>query len=201
MARFLLALSVFLLVFAGWVFYRQNYLDSDRIITGAGIEIPKENHEFYNQVRPGCPGDIRNLQMDEPYLRGILELGTAYQALMNYYECNPPKTGDVGLYRYSWKFLPVPRQIVAVPGDKIKLKKSALGWEMTINGKVHFGGNQKFIFGTPKVPPPLFAYLEMHQGILQPGHVVVLASFPPGDKDSTIFGVVELRDIVGKVIF
>lgn len=190
-----------MLVFAAWFFYRQYSSDSEKIITGAGIEIPTENHEFYTQVRPGCPGDIRNLQMDEPYLRGILELGTAYQAVMNYYECNAPKAGDVGLYRYSWKFLPVPRQVVAVPGDQLQLKKSALGWEIIINGKPHFGGNQKFIFGTPKVAPPLFNYLQMHQGILQPGHVVVLASFPPGDKDSTIFGVVELRDIVGKVIF
>ncbi len=158
-----------------------------------------ENLEFYKSIRPGCPSEIRQLKMDDPYLRGILELGASYQAAMNFYLCNPAEKGDLVLYRYSWKFLPVARQVVAVGGDRLRLKKLSNGWELWINDKVHVTNKQKFLFGVPESPPPLENYIQANQGKVLPNHVVILASFPPGEKDSSVFGVVEINDIIAKI--
>lgn len=195
---FLTALLCFSFV-GGWLLYKRYAPKSGD--PSAPVAQPSQDHEFFRSIRPGCPSEIRTLKMEDPFLRGILEQGAAFQAAMNYYQCNSPVKGDLVLYRYSWKFMPVARQIVAVGGDKIALRKVGSGWELWINGKVHLGGKQRFVFGIPSADPPLQNYFKANKGTVLPNHVLVLSSFPPGDKDSSVFGAVDIQDIVGKISF
>lgn len=185
-------------VLAGWWYWSKHKTLSEPL--HSPVVLPEKNHEFFENIRPGCPSEVRTLRMDDPYLRGVLEAGSTYQASMNYYECHRPQKGDLVLYRYSWKFMPVARQIVAVGGDRLALRRDKQGWQIWINGKVHRSSDNKpFIFGVPNVPPPLQNYSKAHGGVVLENHVVILSSFPPGDKDSTVYGAVEIRDILAKI--
>src|SRR5690242_14252272 len=62
------------------------------------ISAPKPT-PLAQQHKGPCPGETKTFTMQDPYMRGILESGQKFEVIMNYYECNPPKRGDLVFYQ------------------------------------------------------------------------------------------------------
>lgn len=162
---------------------------------------PQERKEIYNYDLSVCPGKTVAWKMQDPYMRGVVEEGQIVNVTMNFYKCNDLKKGDVVLYRFSNYHDPVVKRVVAAPGDTFKLTMVRdEGWELTVNGKVVRGvKGEPYRFGVPAHKPPLQLAAESRKGKLPPGELIVFSSFPPGDRDGSLFGLANQNDIVGKV--
>ncbi len=162
-----------------------------------GNPTPQELYAFDTEK---CPGQTVQMSMTDVYLRGILERGEKFSALINWYRCNSIERGDLVLYRFAHDRDPVVRKIYGVPGDKIVVDfhKGLKAWTLKINDEEVQATDGPYFFGG-EVPPPLANYAKDHDGTLQPGDVILLSSFPPGSEDSSIFGAIALVDIIAKV--
>lgn len=148
-----------------------------------------------------CPGETVELEMQDVYMRGVLEEGAQFKAVMNWYACNPLKKGDIVLYRYNNVDAPVVRRVVAVSDDDFKLvfDKKDKDWQLEVNGDL-----VKAVDGAPykfggAASPPLKLYENATKGKVSGRDVIVFSAFPPGHIDSGMFGAVAIKDIVGKV--
>lgn len=161
----------------------------------------RRTKEIYNFDPTLCPGIPIDFVVKDPYMRGIVEVNQTVKITMNYYACNQLKKGDIVLYKYSQYEEPVIRRVVAVPGDKFKLRSVPReGWELSVNGNVITGVNgQPYRFGVDKYDPPLELAGKQRNFVLPAKELIVLSSFPPGDRDGGIFGLSNQNDIVGKV--
>ena len=124
------------------------FLSRERTDTEAPVEAPKDL-EFYSFDKTVCPGETRKLKMNDVYLRGILEQGSEFNVVINWYACNSPKRGELALYRYSHKALPVVGLIAAIGGDQVKLIKNAdlNAWTITVNGKAIMSEGRPYFIG------------------------------------------------------
>lgn len=161
----------------------------------------KRTKEIYNFDPNVCPGKPIEFVVKDPYMRGVVEVGQKVQITMNYYACNKLKPGDIVLYKFSQYEDPVIRRVVGVPGDQFKLRSVPReGWELSVNGKVITGvKGEPYRFGVDKYDPPLELAGKQRNFVLPEKELIVLSSFPPGDRDSGIFGLCNQNDIVGKV--
>ncbi len=161
----------------------------------------RRTKEIYNFDPNVCPGKPIEFVVKDPYMRGVVEVDQKVKITMNYYACNNLQQGDIVLYKYSQYEEPVIRRVVAVPGDKFKLKSVPReGWELSVNGKVVAGvKGQPYRFGVDKYDPPLELAGKQRKFVLPAKELILLSSFPPGDRDSGIFGLSNQNDIVGKV--
>jgi hypothetical protein len=156
--------------------------------------------EIYNFDPKVCPGETVNIKMTDTYLRGLIEEGAEVKTTLNFYSCARLERGDIVLYRFSEFDNPVFRRVVAVEGDKFNLTELAkgTGWELTVNGKKVLGvKGEVYSFGG-KVPPPLKLAADSHGGLIGKGEAILFSAFPPGDRDSGVFGLVATGDLVGK---
>lgn len=188
-----------LVVLIGWLLYL--YINKKKEIQKP-IELgPRETKEIYNYDRKKCPGEPIEFTVKDPYMRGVVEENQKVKVVMNYYSCNSLKDGDVVLYKYSQYEEPVIRRVVGVPGDSFKLKSvEHEGWELYVNDKVVTGAKgQPYRFGVDKYAPPLELAARQRKNVLPEKELIVFSSFPPGDRDSGIFGLANQDDIVGKV--
>jgi len=148
-----------------------------------------------------CPGKTLTKKMQDVYLRGILEKDEEYQLIQDWYWCNEVKRGEVILFKYSDQQPPVVRKVYGVPGDKFEVifDEDMNAWKVKIAGKIHMHGDKPFTFGGEE-KPVLKLLEESRNGVLGPREIIIFASFPPGETDSSILGVVNLNDVVGKVV-
>ncbi len=162
--------------------------------------IPRGPRPFSLGKNSPCP-DKREMVMQDYYMRGIIEKDHRYTALINYYACNPIQKGDYVLYRFAPNVPPVVRIVRAVEGDKFELKKDKKrkAWNIFINGDLLVVGNEAHFFGTDVAIPPLGLALASRRAGLLPGDVALFSSWAPGDLDSSIFGLANIEDIIGKV--
>ncbi|MGZ3791891.1 MAG: S26 family signal peptidase [Bdellovibrio sp.] len=167
-------------------------------------EKPKEVHvrkEIYNFDSNKCPGDTVKLKVTDPYLNGILEQYSEVKISLNLFKCKPIHRNDIVLYRYSEFKNPVLRRVVAEPGDQFSVEKDVInGWVLVVNQKPVLSFNGKpYLFGGNQAPPLKLAQNSL-SGILGHDQTILFSSFPPGEKDSGVFGVISVGDVIGKVV-
>lgn len=183
-----------ILAVIGGVFY---YLDSPT--PAPEIRVRKE---IYNFDVSKCPGEAIQFKMLDPYLRGLVEIDTTVDVVLNAFNCETPQREQVVLYRFSEFDDPVLRRVVGIPGDKfsvIQVEENG-DWQLKINGKFVVGAKgEQYRFGS-ELPPPLKLAEESRKGVVGKDEVILFSSFPPGDRDSGTFGIISTIDIVGKAI-
>ncbi len=157
---------------------------------------------FVRKRGGACPGETKTYTMNDPYMRGVIEPGQKFKVIMNYYDCNPVKRGDLVFYQMHKSMDPVVKYARAVGGDKFSLSKDDKykAWNIKVDGEfVRSEVDQiPYFFGGPTAPP-LASYERTHKGKVQTGDVIILSSWPPGDIDSGTFGMFSMEDVVGKV--
>lgn len=152
-------------------------------------------------VQFGCVKETQEIEaVDTRFMAGVLEEGKTYEALMGFYECNPPQAGDVVLYRFSTIADPVIKVVRGVEGDKFELvaDKDKGNWNLKINGDLIMSGDQPYFFGS-RAKPTLSLYEKDRNNVLGRDEVILLSNVPPGKDDSGMFGLAGRKDLIAKI--
>ncbi len=154
------------------------------------------------ELPEGCPGPEFRFKMPDVYMRGLYSEGQELKALPGWYRCHPLVRGDTVLYRYVTTADPVVKVVRAIPGDRFALSpdRKKRGWNLKVNGDfiLSADGYTPYFFGA-ETPPTLSLYEKTRHGILREGEAIVLSAFPPGDRDSGLFGLAAINDLVARV--
>jgi len=146
-----------------------------------------------------CP-----IRKEERIVRGdslspLIKAGDTVQVLFDYYKCNDVKRDDIVLYSYAGNKEPLIKIIKGMPGDKFKLQQAEGGWHILINGEIlrNSEGIPYLISG--KRYEMLSLYEKDYKGEIPAGAYLLLGNIFSGTLDSTRFGLISKRDILGKI--
>ena len=132
-------------------------------------------------------------------LEPLIKDGEIIEVLFGYYNCNPIQRNDIVLYFYSGNKNPIIKIIKGIPGDKFSLKKTNKGWYILINGEILKNSqNQPYILDK-RAYKVLSLYEKDYKGIIPEDTYLILGNLPQGSIDSSYFGLVGKKDILGKV--
>ena len=129
----------------------------------------------------------------------LFKPGDEITALMNYSKCNALKKGNTVLFTYSGNEAPVIKTIKAVVGDSFKLKQNGSYWTIQVNNKTLTNSEGEKYRLTGKKQKMLSLYAKDYP-IIPNDTLLLLGENPSGTKDSTAFGLVSEKNIIGKVL-
>lgn len=154
---------------------------------------------FYFNSGGFCGGKNLNLRVRGNSMTGIIEEGDRVKIRTGYYDCHDVKRGDVVAYKYAKEDLIIKR-VVAVPGDTWSVS-AATGekgfFSIIVNGleqETTLGKKYRINEGQAKM-------LSLYKSPVQKDAYMILGNLPEGTQDSTRFGLIGRRDIVGRAFY
>lgn len=133
-------------------------------------------------------------------LSGFLEPGTIVNAWLNYYQCYQADRGDVVLYKMNTQADPIIKIVKGIPGDTIGLQGDGKIWNILINDKVLTTSQGEPYQLNEKSASLIELYIKDYQGVVPPKAYLLMGNIVSGSIDSTRFGLVDISDIIGKII-
>lgn len=176
--------------------FLKNYFISEKFnfkifnkITSNVVE--KENCDFQEVIKTVCGNSL------EP----LVSAGSQIKVLLGYYQCNEIKRNDLVLYDYAGNDIPLLKIVKAIPQDTFKLL--AIGdnyYNLFINKEIVIN-SQKFpyIFNE-KQYKMLLLYEKDYKNIIPQNTYLLLGDRVNGTVDSTVFGLINSADILGKAV-
>jgi len=134
-------------------------------------------------------------------LTGLIEPGQTVKILLGFYDCNDVKRGDVITYNYAGDKNPLIKIVKGISGDRFHLQKTEGGWHILVNDEiVRNSQNQPYVFdeGGYKM---LSLYERDYAGVIPENAYLILGNLASGSLDSSHFGLIDKKDILGKVEF
>ncbi|MBS2027395.1 MAG: signal peptidase I [Deltaproteobacteria bacterium] len=146
------------------------------------------------QRQPQPPGEVRTVRGGS--MEGIVEPGQRVQILRGYFRDHPVQRGDLVAYGEPQ---PIVKEVRAVPGDSFEVRSIDGAQRLFVNAELVRTSN-----GTPyaldaHAARMLGLYAHDYQGKVPADAFLLLGNLPGGSFDSTHFGLVARRDLVGKV--
>jgi signal peptidase I len=132
-------------------------------------------------------------------LEPLIKDGQEVKALVGYYDCNEIKRDDIVLYFYVGSKEPLIKIVKGIPGDKFALEKTKEGWHILINGKVLVNSEGKPYLISERGYKILSLYEKDYKNTIPDDAYLILGNLPTGSFDSTEFGLVGRKEILGKV--
>ncbi|HIH24393.1 TPA: signal peptidase I [Candidatus Woesearchaeota archaeon] len=143
-----------------------------------------------------CDDTIATITVKGDSLSGIIEEGTAVNVQRNL-ACAAIDRNDIILYNYAGKSDPLIKIVKAIPGDTWRLD----GCSIVVNDIVLSTRNPDGTIGAPYCVGDsrrLQLYANDYP-IIPPDTYLIMGNNPDGTLDSSIFGLVDREDIIGKV--
>ncbi|MFA5024718.1 MAG: signal peptidase I [Patescibacteria group bacterium] len=134
-------------------------------------------------------------------LSGFLEPGTIVSAWLNYYQCYQIERGDVVLYKMNAQADPIIKIVKGIPGDTIGLQGDGEIWNILINDKVLTTSQGEPYQLNEKSANLIELYIKDYYGVIPPKAHLLMGNIVSGSVDGTRFGLVDISDIIGKIIF
>jgi signal peptidase I len=158
-----------------------------------------KKEEVRNEKSQNCPIKIEEKIVKRNSLEPLIKDGETIEVLFGYYNCNAIERNDIVLYSYSGNKNPIIKIIKGIPGDRFSLKKTNNGWYILINGEILKNSeNQPYILDDQGYRL-LSLYEKDYKGIIPEDAYLILGNLPQGSLDSSHFGLVGKKDILGKV--
>ncbi len=161
-------------------------------------KIPKNQNN--NQQ---CEINIEKRIVRGSSLEPLIKNGQEIKILLNYYQCNQIKRNDIVLYSYAGNSAPLIKIVKGIPGDSFRIIETGKGgWYILINGEIlrNFE-NKPYLISDRRKFNLLRIYEKSYQGKIPEGAYLLLGNLIYGSLDSTQFGFVEKKDIIGKVVY
>ena len=164
---------------------------------------PKENKKTIItrsiEKSQNCPIKIEEKIVRGNSLEPLIKDGETIEVLFGYYDCHPIERNDIVIYFYAGNENPIIKIIKGITGDKFSLKKTNNGWYILINGEILKNSeNQPYIFDDQGYRL-LSLYEKDYKRIIPEDAYLILGNLPQGSLDSSHFGLVGKKDILGKV--
>jgi signal peptidase I len=132
-------------------------------------------------------------------LSPLIEDGQVVKVIFDYYECNEIERGDIVLYSYAGNEAPLIKIVKGIPGDKFNLQEAEGGWHILINGETVKNSEDIPYLISGKRYQMLSLYEKEYLNGIADNAYLILGNIPSGATDSTRFGFVSAKDILGKV--
>ena len=163
----------------------------------------KNNSQLLNntQLIPSdCVSKIEEKIVSGTSLTGVLESGTTIKILYNYYQCHEAQKGDIVLFQPDPELNPVVKIIKGLPGDSLSLSGDGKNWNILVNGEILKTSTGDAYQVNDQAFQMLSLYIRDYQGKIPPKAHLLLGNAISGSLDSTKFGLIDISDIIGKVV-
>ena len=133
---------------------------------------------------------------------GAVEIVSGAKVVTNWYACHKVQKGDVVLYQFSGTKPPVIRTVAAVENDEFSWveDKKHQAWNLKVDSKMVLDADKNpHFFGRFGTPPMISLNAGKTSGVLKKDTAIIFANESPGGLDSSMFGVVNQVDFLGKV--
>lgn len=150
----------------------------------------------------GCEIQREQLIVRGNSLEPFIQSGREITALLGYYSCNEVKRGDVVLYRYAGNKNLLIKIVRGVPGDTFSFFRQ--------DGNLYnLYVNEELVRNSEGIPyrfndqafRMLSLYIRDYKGVIPARAYLILGDQPDGSLDSERFGLVDISDISGKVVY
>lgn len=131
-------------------------------------------------------------------LSPLIEDGTKVEIQLGYYASTTPTRGEVVAYDYAGKEVPIIKIIKGMPGDAWRLEKKGDGYHIFVNNQVLKNSEGKEYLISESRSKMLQLYATTYPLIPQDS-CLIMGDQIGGTTDSTVFGLVNLSDVLGKV--
>ncbi|OYT34315.1 MAG: signal peptidase I [Candidatus Aenigmarchaeota archaeon ex4484_52] len=174
------------------------------IIAGILLLIIWQNHFKTNQhetidAKEECPVKIEYRTVRGDSLSPLIKDRQKVKIFFSYYDCRKIKKEDIIIYDYSGNKNALIKIIKGLPKDNFSLKKINNEWNILINNNILKNSlNQSYILDNRK-HKMLFLYERDYNGIIPNNTYLILGNLANGSIDSSKFGFVDKKQILGKV--
>jgi signal peptidase I len=129
----------------------------------------------------------------------LVNPGDTIKILVGYYDCHPVERGDIVAYRYYGNKNPVIKMVKGIPGDEFHIEKNDGEALIHINGEpVKNSENIPYRLNA-KACKMLSLYEQDYNGTIPESTYLLLGNQADNSVDSRRFGLIDKRDIIGKV--
>jgi signal peptidase I len=154
---------------------------------------------LFSSVFKNCPIKIEEKIVRGNSLEPLIKNGETIEVLFGYYNCHQIKRNDIVVYFYAGNKNPIIKIVKGIPGDKFNLKKTNNGWYILINGEIIKNSVGEPYILSENAYKMLFLYEKDYNGVIPEDAYLLLGNLSHGSLDSTHFGLVGKKDILGKV--
>jgi signal peptidase I len=164
-------------------------------------EVEKEKVSEFSQIADKTKEC--QIESEERIARGnsltpMIKDGENVKVLFGYYKCSDVKRNDLVLYNYAGNEAPIIKIAKGIPGDKFSLQETKDGWHILINGEVLKNSEDIPYLVAGKRYEMLSLYEKDYNGVIPQNTYLLLGDQVNGSFDSTVFGLIEKSDILGK---
>lgn len=131
-------------------------------------------------------------------LAPLINPGEEVHLLYGYYDCHDVKRGDVVAYKYAGNGAPIIKVVKAVAGDNWRLKKDKKSWMIEVNAKTVLNSEGE-AYRIPESNARMLKLYVKSYPVLPENTYLILGNMTAGSMDSTRFGLIHRRDILGKI--
>ncbi|NOR85774.1 signal peptidase I [archaeon] len=134
-------------------------------------------------------------------LSGLIESGAEVNILYGYYACNVVNRNDVVVYNYSGSENSLIKIVKGLPKDTFNVSLVDGFYVLVINGGIVRNSDGEIYVLDRKQRQMILLYVNSYGGVIPENTYLILGNLVFGSLDSTRFGLVSRRDIVGKVVY
>jgi len=156
---------------------------------------------LYAQADSSCIYRVSEKLVRGNSLEGVIANGSTVVMLYGFYSCNKIERNDVVAYDYKGSKIPLIKMVKAMPGDtfELALNKSGLH-NIVVNGDTLREANgMKY-----ELRQGEYRMLNMYEREyknLMPANTFLILGSHSGTTDSGRFGLIDKRDIIGKIVY
>ncbi len=135
-------------------------------------------------------------------LAPLIYPGETVKLVYGYYNCHPVERGDIIAYKYTGRDAPIIKLVKAVGRDRWNLKenKDQNSWRIMVDDKPLKNSRGEFYQISRSNIRMLELYIKSYP-VLPENTYLIMGNQVSGSLDATRFGLIDKRDILGKIEF
>jgi len=164
----------------------------------------KDSSQLINDnqlIEKDCVSKIEEKIVSGTSLAGILESGTKIKILYDYYQCHEAQREDIFVFQPDLELNPVVKIIKGLPGDKLAMQGDGKNWNILVNEEILRTSTGDAYQVNDNAFQMLSLYIRDYQGKIPPKAHLLLGNTISGSLDSTKYGLIDISDIIGKVVY
>lgn len=164
----------------------------------------KDSSQLINDnqlIEKDCVSKIEEKIVSGSSLAGVLEAGEKIKIMYDYYQCHEVQRGDIVVFQPDPEMNPVVKIIKGLPGDSLSLSGDGKNWNILVNGEILKTSTGDAYQVNDQAFQMLSLYIRDYQGKIPPKAHLLLGNAISGSSDSTKYGLIDISDIIGKVVY
>jgi len=159
-------------------------------------------------VKNNCDIDIKeeSYEIKDSSLADFLKSGSNVKVLLDYYQCNEVKRGDIVLYKEDSQSEPIIKIVKGIPGDAFGMQGDGISWNILINNEIIATPQGDLHQVDAKDGDDLIVYFQKLSAdkdaipTIPPKEYLLIENMASGGIENTPFGLANISGIIGKVV-